>query len=421
MACFAGPGRQHTVGWFIDTGIVSMQQIQDNVSPPSFALFELGFRPFFSAAAVFAIVAIGLWMAMFVFSLPLAPRGLTGALWHGHEMVFGYAMAVIAGFLLTAVGNWTGVPGLRGTPLLGLLTAWAVARVAFFWPSESALAVAALADAVFTLGLLVAVVRPIVQVRQWKQLGILAKLVLLVVSNLVFYAGALGYSPDAALWGLYSGFYLVLALVLAMARRVVPFFIERGVEEPFEARNRAWLDVGSMGLFLVWAVLDVFFDQATIVGILSVVLFVLHTVRLRDWFTPGILRAPLLWSLYLGYGFLVLGFLLKALAAVSGIPGTLALHAFAFGGIGTITLGMMSRVSLGHTGRNVFDPPNVLAVMFSVLLVGALVRVIVPLIDGAGYIVWVGISQVLWMLGFGLFLIAYLPMLMQPRLDGRRG
>ena len=398
-----------------------MQQIEESVPPPSFALFELGFRPFFSAAAMFAIVAIGLWMAMFVFSLPLAPRGLGGTLWHGHEMVFGYAMAVIAGFLLTAVGNWTGVPGLRGRALLGLLAAWTVARGAFFLPSTSALIVAALADTVFALGLLLAVARPIVRVRQWKQSGILAKLVLLLASNLAYYVGALGYAPDVAAWGLYSGLYLVLALVLAMARRVVPFFIERGVDEDFEARNRAWLDVGSMVLFLIWVVLEVFLDQALTVGILSLALFLLHMVRLRDWFTPGILRAPLLWSLYLGYGFIVLGFLLKALSVFLGIPPTLAVHAFAFGGIGMVPLGMMSRVSLGHTGRNVFDPPQVLAPMFALLLAGALTRVIAPLVDGANYIVWVGISQVFWMLGFGLFLIAYLPMLVRPRLDGRRG
>ena len=398
-----------------------MQQIQERTSPPSFALFELGFRPFFSAAAVFAIVAIGLWMAMFVFSAPLAPRGLGGTLWHGHEMVFGYAMAVIAGFLLTAVGNWTGAQGLRGSALLGLLVAWAVARVAFFWPSESALAVAALADTLFAVGLLVSVARPVVRVRQWKQLGILVKLVLLLASNLVYYTGALWYALDVATWGLYSGLYLVLALVLAMARRVVPFFIERGVDEAFEARNRAWVDVGSMLLFLVWAVLDVFFDQVNVVGALSLLLFLLHMVRLRDWFTPGLLRAPLLWSLYLGYGFLVLGFLLKALAVFSGIAETLALHAFAFGGIGMITLGMMSRVSLGHTGRNVFEPPNTLAPMFSLLLAGTLVRVIAPLVNGSDYIAWIAMSQVFWILGFGLFLVSYLPMLIRPRVDGRRG
>ena len=179
-----------------------MQQIQERTSPPSFALFELGFRPFFSAAAVFAIVAIGLWMAMFVFSAPLAPRGLGGTLWHGHEMVFGYAMAVIAGFLLTAVGNWTGAQGLRGSALLGLLVAWAVARVAFFWPSESALAVAALADTLFAVGLLVSVARAVVRVRQWKQLGILVKLVLLFARNLDYYAGAFWYATGGATAGL---------------------------------------------------------------------------------------------------------------------------------------------------------------------------------------------------------------------------
>ena len=398
-----------------------MLRIEKTSTPPSFALFELGFRPFFSAAAAFAILAIGLWMAMFVFAVPWVRPAITGVLWHGHEMVFGYAMAVIAGFLLTAVGNWTGVPGKRGATLAGLLAAWALARLAFFLPVDSALLVAALADSAFTLGLIAAVAQPVMQTRQRQQLGIIAILCLLLLVNVVYYAGVLGYLADGGFRGLYLGFYLVLVLVFTMARRVVPFFIERGVEEPFKPRHRRWLDIGSIALFLAWAMIDVFRGAGALIGVLSVVLFLLHLLRMRDWFTPGILSKPLLWSLYLGYGFLVLGFLLKALSVWSSVPATLAVHAFAFGGIGLITLGMMSRVSLGHTGRNVFDPPGTLPPMFALLIAGALTRVVAPLVDWAHYTVWIGVSQALWMLAFGFFLTVYLPMLVRPRVDGRRG
>ena len=398
-----------------------MLQIEEKSTAPSFALLELGFRPFFSAAALFAVLGIAVWMAMYVFSLPWVPAEHGGIIWHSHEMVFGYTLAVIAGFLLTAVGNWTGVPGLRGTPLFALLGAWTIARVAFFIPGETAIGVAAIADVVFTLGLIIAVIRPVVQVRQWKQLGLISKLFLVLLCNTAFYAGALGYWDNATLPAIFAGLYVILALLFTMARRVVPFFIERGTGGAIVVRNRRWIDVGSLVLFLAWAVVDVFLDIPDVVGVLSLLLVAVHALRMYDWFVPGTFRAPLLWSLYLGYGFLPLGFLLKALSVWFDAPPTLAVHAFTFGGIGLMTLGMMARVSLGHTGRNVFDPPRGLTPLFVVLLVGASVRVILPLIDPGHYLLWIEISQVLWMLAYAGFLVVFLPMLARPRVDGRPG
>jgi len=398
-----------------------MPQLEEKLPPPIVPLFELGFRPFFGAAALFAVLSMALWIAMYIFSAPIAPTGVSGTLWHAHEMVFGYAISVVAGFLLTAVGNWTGMPGLRGMALSGLLLAWLTARIAYFLPAESALTIAAVADLLFVSGLIVSVSRPVLRVRQWKQLGIIAKLCLILLSNVMFYAGALGYLDDGAIWGLYIGLYLVLALVFAMAGRVVPFFIERGVDESFSVRNRRWMDIGSMALFLVWATLDVFTHQSHVVAWLSLSLFVLHVVRMWDWHTRGIWRAPLLWSLYLGYGFLVLGFMLKAMSFWTAVSPTLALHAFTVGGIGLITIGMMSRVALGHTGRNVLDPPRALGPMFALLVIGALTRVFAPLLDPAPYTLWIGASQVFWILAFAWFSAVYLPMLVRPRVDGRRG
>lgn len=388
---------------------------------PAFALFELGFRPFFAAAGLFSIVATGVWMLAYAHAVDWVRADISGVHWHAHEMIFGYSMAVIAGFLLTAVGNWTGMPGLGGKPLMGLLAVWLVARAAYFLPTSTALMVSALADCAFMVGLLFAIGRPVVKVKQWNQLWVLALLLALLLSNLLFHAGLQGYLAHGIRWGLYLGLYVVVALIFAMARRVLPFFIERGVAEDFHPRNRRWIDIGGMILLVAWIVTDVFRPQAPWMPWLSATLVVLHGIRLRDWFTPRILRAPLLWSLFAGYGFLVLGFLLKGLSVWPGISPMLSLHAFSFGGIGLITLSMMSRVTLGHTGRSVLDPPRSVVFLFTVIIVGGVTRVIIPIVDGSHYASWIVVSQALWVLAFVGFLIVFSPMLFRPRVDGRRG
>ncbi len=398
-----------------------MLQIDSRTPPPRFALFQLGFRPFFAGAALFGIIAVGLWMASFVFGRDATPSTLPPVVWHGHEMVFGYAMAVVAGFLLTAVSNWTGQPSLKGPSLALTFTFWLLARLAFYVPGDG-LWLAALADLTFLAALLYGVARPVLRVRQWKQIGILAKLLLMFAASASFYAGALGHLPDGMQWGLYGGLYLIIALVFMMARRVVPFFIERGVDEDFVPRNRRWLDIASLFGVLAWAVFEVFLPtQTTAIGVLALGLFAMHALRLFDWHTPGIWRKPLLWSLFLAYSALVAGFALRVFSVWGSISPFLALHAFAYGGIGMMTLGMMSRVILGHTGRNVFAPPPAIRWFLGLLAAGALSRVLLPLLDGAHYTLWVGVSQVLWMLAFAHFAVIYLPMLIRPRIDGRPG
>ncbi len=398
-----------------------MIQIDNGRKPPAFALFELGFRPFFSAAGLFAVIAMLLWMLMYVFSRQVSLAGLHQASWHAHEMIYGYAMAVVAGFLLTAVRNWTGIATLHGAALASLFVLWLAARVAWFLPGELSIPVAAVAEGLFMLGLITGVSLPVIRARQWKQLGIISKLWLILAANGLFYAGLLGYLGQGERWGLYAGLYMILALIFVMARRVLPFFIERGVDETYSSNNRMWIDIASLVLFLIWAVMDVFTRQTSVIAWVSVALFALHAWRLLDWHTPGIWKRPLLWSLYLGYGFLTFAFLLKALSIWQGLSSSLALHTFAVGGIGLMTIGMMSRVALGHTGRDVFNPPGILAAIFMLVILAAIVRVALPLADPARYTIWIAMSQVFWMLGFALFSAVYIPQLVRPRIDGRPG
>jgi uncharacterized protein involved in response to NO len=381
---------------------------------------SLGFRPFFAAAALFAVVSMLVWMQVYVLSSGWPSAGLPAVLWHAHEMIYGYAMAVIAGFLLTAVRNWTGVPTPQGLALLLLLLSWAAGRLLILGGGHVALASAAAADTLFATLLLIAIARPVIRTRQWRQSGILSKVALLPCANLLFYAGALGYFPQGVRAGLYSGLYLVVALILVMARRVLPFFIERGVGYSVRLKNSRRLDnAGLLAFFLFW-IADIVRPDGLAAATLAGLLCVLHAVRMAGWYTPGIRLRPLLWSLYAGYGFLVLGFALKAAVPVFGVSPRLALHAFAYGGIGLFTLGMMTRVSIAHTGRDILAPFPALFWMFTALLVGALLRVLPPLVESALYVLWIGLSQALWVTAFALYLIYCLPLLVKPARDESR-
>ena len=398
-----------------------LSQFEQPAPQGNTAFLQLGFRPFFAGAAVFSVLAMLAWLALYTLNTGWYRGTFPAVTWHAHEMIYGYSLAVIAGFLLTAVKNWTGVQTVQGLPLLLLFLLWLAGRILLAAGDRVPLELAAAVDCLFLSLLVVAVAHPIVRVRQWKQMGILSKIVLLLLSNAAFYAGALGLWPDGIRIGLYSGVYLVMALIFAMARRVLPFFIQNAVEGPVTLKNRKWLDIASLVLFLVFWAADIIAPDSLPVALLAGMLCILHGIRLVDWFTPGTFRKPLLWVLYLGYTALAAGFALKAAVVALGISPFLALHAFTYGGIGLFTLGMMARVTLGHTGRNVFEPPPVMAWMFASMLAGAMLRVLFPLIDPQNYSLWVGLSQVFWIGAFALFLAGCLPMLVRPRIDGRPG
>ncbi|HEY0635871.1 MAG TPA: NnrS family protein [Gammaproteobacteria bacterium] len=387
-----------------------------------YALDHLGFRPFFLAGALYAVVVVALWFWLYHIDAALIRQpGLTPLVWHGHEMIYGYALAVIAGFLLTAVRNWTGVQTLHGPGLLALAALWLVARVMPFIDSAWSLPLMALLDLAFMLGLSGDILRAILKTRQWQQIGVLAKVLLLLLGNVFYYLGMSGHLESGVQWGLYTGLYIILSLVLVMGRRVMPFFIEKGVGYPVELKNRGWLDITSLVLMLSLWIADVFARVPWLTALVAGLLCVLHAVRLAGWYTPGIWKKQLLWVLYLAYVWIIAGFALRTASALGMINPLIAVHAFAYGGIAIITIGMMARVSLGHTGRNVFDPPAILAPIFLLLLIGSLARVVMPLLLPHWYAYWIGLSQIVWIIAFAMFSWKYAPMLIRPRVDGRYG
>jgi uncharacterized protein involved in response to NO len=335
-------------------------------------------------------------------------------------MIYGYGLAVITGFLLTAIKNWTGIQTAHGKPLMFIFAVWAMARLLFLF-GTSHLIIAGIFDGLFILMLIAFTAYPIFKVKQWKQSFILLKLLLLAIGNALFYLGALEIVKDGITLGLYGGLYLIIAIILTIGRRVIPFFIERGVGYEVKLFNSKWLDLSSMLLFLGFFVLELFLQNPTISAYLALALFFINSVRLVGWHNKGIWKKSLLWSLYLSFCFICLGFLLFAATHFFNTEKFLAIHAFSFGGIGLITLAMMSRVSLGHSGRDISQPSKSLSYAFCIMLLGFLTRVFIPLFNIFDYEILIGISIICWLTVFIIFVAIYFPILTKPRADGKEG
>jgi uncharacterized protein involved in response to NO len=387
---------------------------------PEAAFLNLGFRPFFLGAAIFAVISMAFWMAIYSFQMPLPIAGVSLFQWHAHAMIYGFAMAVIAGFLLTAVRNWTGVQTSYGLQLLGLFILWALPRIIGLF-GTNLIMVAAICDLLFMLGLIGAVVYPIAKARQWRQSGIVMVLVLLLLANGCFYLGARGVFDEGVRLGIYGGLFLIVGLILLIGRRVIPFFIEAGVGYPVKLVNFAWLDQLIIGLYLVFLIAEVGLQQRGLIALTALGLAIANSVRMVWWHTQGIWRKPLLWSLFVAFGFINLGFLLSAFSAIFNLPNMIAIHAFSIGGIGIVTLSMMARVTLGHTGRSVHNPSRSVTLLLAIIIAAAIIRVILPLIAAHYYAVWVLIAQLLWIAAFFIFVIVHWSMLTQPRVDGQSG
>ncbi len=380
------------------------------------SLWLRGFRPFFLGASVFAIASMVMWLLVYRFGLQLDLAGLSIFQWHAHEMLYGYAMAVIAGFLLTAAWNWTGQETASGAGLALIFIFWVVARV-LMANGTRFLVYAAAADLLFMLGLGIAVARPIIKVRQKRQTMVLLIIALLAAANLLFYLGVTGLVDQGARLGNHSGLYLVLGMVLLMGRRVIPFFTKGGVDYPVEMKNARWNDIATSILFPAFLISEVLFPRHAAGALLAAGMFLSNSLRVNGWHTLGVWQKPLLWGLFASFIMINLGFLLRAMMAVTALPEFLPVHAFAVGGIGIITMSMMARVTLGHTGRSVHQAPPVMAFLLGAMVLTTTIRIFLPLMDPGHYQLWITVSGIMWIISFSLFSIIFIPMLLRPRAD----
>jgi len=243
----------------------------------------------------------------------------------------------------------------------------------------------------------------------------------LMLCNVTFYLGVTGVLAEGVQWGLYSALYMIIALILVMMRRVMPMFIKNGVDGDVEIKNYAWIDYSSLILLLALWISDVFTTYSQFTAVLATALAVVHAIRFAGWYTNKVWSKPLVWILIIAYIFIILGFALTAATVYFGVSPFLATHAFTVGGVGLVTIGMMSRVALGHTGRNVFEPPSAVFWSLSAMALAVIFRVLFPLFNMDLYIYWIGFSQAFWIIAFAIFIFVYAPMLLSERIDGRDG
>lgn len=384
-------------------------------------LFETGFRPFFLGASLHAVISMIIWLGVFTLKADIHLHNKLSMNWHAHEMIYGYAMAVIAGFLLTAVKNWTGLNTISGYRLLILFCLWLSARIFSFTGHLFSLKLAAVSDTIFTVFLIYGVAKPILKAGDRRQISIIAVLLLILVFNTVYYYGMVTNSYFMILSGIYTGLYLIIGLILILARRVIPFFTQRAVSSELSLRNFEFIDKLSPIFFVFFAVAYIYTDLKFITVLLAISLFIMHIVRLGCWYTHEIWRKPLLWILFVSYASIVSGFGMLVVSYIYKLPPFLFIHLFTVGGIGLMTIGMMSRVSLGHTGRNVYNNYPVLRWIFIPMILAVIFRVFMPLISEPHYILWIAVSQVLWIISFSIFFVFYCPILLSQRIDGKPG
>jgi uncharacterized protein involved in response to NO len=393
-----------------------MINLNKNTEYTTKPILRLGFRPFFFVSGVIAVAAMLMWMVFYP-SLILI-NNANPIDWHAHEMIFAYGSAVTVGFLLTASKNWTGVQTIYNKPLLALAIIWVAGRFLPFIGGEYLVYQAAV-DVSFLLFSTVAIAWPIIKAKNWNNVSIVAKLALLSIAHILFYLGLLGMVSQGVYMGIYLGFYLIISLLFMMSRRLLPFFIERGLGLKTELKNSKFLDLSSLFLFLAFIIAEVFF-QTIISTILAGLLFIIHSIKLVNWYHQGIWKKSLLWSIYLAYGLLTLGFGLHVASYFVNLMPNISTHSFAFG-MALMTLSMMARVSLGHTGRNVFQPPKQINFMFILLTLAFVTRVLLVSIFPEYYVNLIFASQLLWILSFSWFVALYAPMYFQARVDGQFG
>jgi uncharacterized protein involved in response to NO len=381
---------------------------------PAFGLWNLGFRPFYLLASLFAAVSILLWVAQYAGWL--AFTYVQSSVAHGSEMLFGFATAVVAGFLLTAGRNWSGQPTPSGAVLAALALLWLAGRILVVTPFVT---VAAAVNAAFPLAVAAGLAVPLLRAgnrRNYFFVALLAALGALALAvNLAWY----GVIARPARAGLQVALDVILFIMAVMGGRVIPMFTNNGVPGT-RARRLPWLEKAALGAILLLLLADLLDAPAALLAVLCGALAQLHGGRLALWQPWRTLRTPLVWILHGAYAWIVLHLVLRVLALLGVVSPFLATHALTIGGIGGLTIGMMTRTARGHTGRPlVADRADIAC--YGLMMAAALARVAAPLVWPSAYLATVVVAGACWAAAFLLYFVSYLPWLVRARLDGRPG
>jgi len=388
-----------------------------------YGLWGRAFRPFFLGLSIYAIAAVPAWALVWL-GAAAPPAWLAPMWWHGHEMVFGFAAAAIAGFLLTASPVWTGGPALTGRPLAALFVLWLAGRVLFALAGVVTPGWLAAVDGLFLPAVAVALGRTLWGAGQRRNEAVLGVVVVLAAANVAMHAEALGLVAGVAGRALRFAVDVVVVLLLVIGGRITPAFTRNtfarhGIDRP--VRSVPWLDALTLALAAAVALADLTLGRGPVAGTLAILAGTAAAVRLAGWQGVHAHFDPLLWSLHAGMAWLVVGLWLVGASDLGApVPPSAGLHALTVGAIGSSILAVVTRVSLGHTGRPLVLPSGGVAA-YALVHLAALLRVASAFVAGSGHLTLLWMAALAWSAAFTIFAVRYAPMLTTPRPDGRPG
>ena len=395
---------------------MALLQVEDPAPPPrGFALWELGFRPFYLFGAAFASLSIVLWILEYAGWLRVPY--LEAPTRHAHEMLFGFAFAVIAGFLFTAVRNWTGRPTPTGGWLAAIVALWIAARASVIVAGPI---VAGALNAAFPVAVAIGIGIPLAKSGNRRNYFFVALLVAVGLAALAVHLGSIGVLPwEARAVSISFTLDAVMFVIAVMAGRVMPMFTNNAIPGAGATRV-AWLEKAALAGLVAVIVADLLEAPAGVIAPLAVVVAIAHAARWILWHPWRTLRTPLVWVLHAAYAWIPIHLLLRACAALDWIPAQFAIHALTIGAIGGMTIGMMTRTARGHTARPLRADAWEVA-CFALVQVAAVIRVFGGLAWRDGYLWTVLASGACWSLAYGIYTVRYWPILTRPRLDGKPG
>lgn len=384
------------------------------------ALLGRGLRPFFLLAGIYAVVSLAVWLGVLVGHCTV-PTAFDSLDWHVHEMLFGFALAAIAGFALTAVPHWTGRPVLKGFPLALLVLLWLAGRLAVAFSGPIGAQTAAVIDLLFPLALLALIANDILRARLWHGLMLVAVIAVLLIANLLMHQGLIGEEPALLEIGRRLGLGVLVVLISLIGGRVIPAFTGNWLQARGERRPPAFgpADRVAVATTLLAVASWTVQPEGGVTALLAGLAAVAQAVRLARWRGHRTGAEPLVWSLHLGYLWLPLGLALLALGAAlpEQVAPSAGVHALAAGAVAGMILAMTTRATLGHTGR-ALHADRLTLTLYLLICLGAIARVGAALLP-ALYLQLLAAAGLLWLLAFGLFLLRYGPMLVTPRADGK--
>lgn len=386
-------------------------------------LLAYPFRPFFLLTGVYGALIVVAWVAYLFLSLPL-PVDVNPSQWHGHEMLFGMVPAAIAGFLLTAMSNWTGAPPLKGNHLLGLLSIWLVGRLAMWFSGYLPAGLVAVLDLAFLPVLAGYAASVLLRFGSRHNLILVALLIVLFLTNLAMHLDFAGLMPGMGRLGEIIALDLIALMMVVIGGRITPAFTANWLriqgQDPNLVKRSERLDRYALIATALMIPADLLTGYPAAGGAVALLAALANGLRISRWAGWRTLDEPLLWILHIGYLWIVVALLIKGLVPfVAGLAETTWFHAMGTGAIGTLVLGVMTRVAMGHTGRPLHLPRYAIGIYIGVLAAG--IARLLAATGVADHRLGITFSAVAWMVAFILFVVIYWPILSRPRVDGRPG